>query len=241
MRGISPQRLAFPALVIAATLAFPGLVSGVQQVTVSNGVLSIQGDDLNEKVTLSLAGSNLAVKGYFGQNPTPEGCTTIEDRKTIHCPLASFGSISLDMAGGNDAVLVTETLPIPVSAKLGDGVDGFTGAGEADTCIGEAGNDVCKAGEGNDVCNGGEDVDFCGMGPGRDLCMLGAGNEGCAGGTGPDTCKGGAGSDRCRGEDGNDLLDGGAGHDGAIGGNGRDRCDPTPGNDRLNDCEVVLR
>jgi Ca2+-binding RTX toxin-like protein len=244
MRGTAPYLRAFPALALLAILAFPALVSGSQDVAITSGpqgsVLTITGDDAAEKVTLTPAGSDLAVKGFF-DGPTPPQCTVVTDRKIIQCPFSAFSSVSVDLAGGNDALIVSATLPVPLSADMGDGTNGFTGLDEPDTCIGGADSDSCVTGGGDDVCSTGAGADHCTMGAGRDSCTLGPGDDGCGAGAGPDTCRGEGGADRCKGEGGPDLLYGGPGHDGEIGGPGRDKCDPTPGHDVLNDCEVVLR
>ena len=228
MRGIAPHRLAFPvlaaALLAAGVLLFPSPSAGQQTVALSGSgggaTLTITGDDAAEKLTLSRAGDNLVVKGFF-KAPTPARCTLV-DQKTIHCPFSEFGSILLSMGGASDGVVVAETMPVPLRADLGDGADKFTGSEESDTCIGGPGNDGCTTAGGNDTCFGG---------PGGDHCLLGGGN---------DVCRGNADTDQCLGGAGNDLLDGGAAHDGLIGGPGRDRCDPRPGNDTVKTCEVLL-
>jgi Ca2+-binding RTX toxin-like protein len=247
MRGIAPHWRAFPAalltILVLAILVSPTLVSGSQDVSITSGsggsILTIVGDDAVEKVTLTPAGSNLAIKGFF-DGPTPEQCTVVTDRKNIQCPMSAFNSVSIDMGGGNDAVIVAGALPVPVTANMGAGNDAFTGLDEVDTCIGGDGDDGCTTGAGNDSCDMGAGEDHCNMGGGSDTCILGAGIDGCSGGAGPDTCKGLAGRDRCRGDENNDLLIGGFAHDAEVGGSGRDKCDPSPGHDALNDCEVVL-
>ena len=241
MRGIAPHWRAFPLLAIVLIFAFvlTSAGSGSQTAAINSGsILSITGDGSSEKVTLSINGSNLQVKGFF-EGTTPAECASVGQTK-LRCPMSSVDGVAIDLAGGKDAVIVADTLPIPVRAKMGAQNDSFTGAGEEDTCMGQGGKDVCTPGAGDDTCIGGGDRDSCRMGGGADVCTLGAGNDDCTGGSGEDTCRAGPGVDLCVGNTSDDLLVGGDGQDGENGGPGRDRCDPTPGPDATKSCEVIL-
>ena len=99
---------------------------------------------------------------------------------------------------GNDDIIASDDLKIPVQLEGGPGIDWVQGGGGADQIWGG-----CSNGDAN--CNGFKDT--------------------LHGGDGDDMLHGGASFDYLNGDAGNDLLDGGLSSDNLYGGDGRDLAD----------------
>ncbi|HEY2230987.1 MAG TPA: calcium-binding protein [Xanthobacteraceae bacterium] len=156
--------------------------------TPSAGLLSVTGDNVNNKITVSRdAAGKLLVDG--GAVPIVGGQATVADTSEIQV----FGQ------GGNDIIALDETNGALPAAQL------FGGDGN-DTLIGGSGNDLLFGGSGNDT--------LLGKG-GDDLLFGGDGNDVLTGGAGNDQVFGQAGNDLMiwNPGDGSDLLEGGDGID----------------------------
>jgi Ca2+-binding RTX toxin-like protein len=251
------MRLGRPlAAIVVVLLALPAFGLGAESVDVrQGGPLVIQGDDTGDHVYIGTSGSEYVIQGYM-PGPTPQGCTTEQPHKVVHCDGTGVTSVEVDMGGSSDKLEVVDPLPVPLAVHLGAGSDKLIGNDEPDTCyqdatnrnrcIGNGGDDVCiggprrgdcLGGSGNDTCVAMADNDGCWGGSGDDTCKMGPGSDECYGDAGNDTCIAGGGNDLCEGGGGNDRLIGGGGTDGVHGGPGRDYCDGGPGPENARSCE----
>lgn len=205
------------------------------------GRIVVQGAASGSTLRLSMRGSHLVVKGTMSRSQ-PAGCRFVRGRRVAVCSLRGIGGVEVDMGPHGDFVEVEDRLPVPLTARLGDGSDKFIGNGEADTCYPEgARRNRCVGGPGKDICITGNQNSDCVGGAGDDYCKHGAGSDGCWGGPGDDVCLMGPGEDGCHGEAGHDRLYGGPSPDQLYGGKGYDRCDGHPGWGRSHQCEAGPR
>jgi Ca2+-binding RTX toxin-like protein len=201
------------------------------------GEIVVHGPQSSSHLRLYLSGDNVVVDGYLG-HATQVGCSRVPGQPRATCPLSGVDRIEVDMGPSDDKVEVLDTLPIPLTAHLGEGSDKLIGNGEPDFCFPEGTKrNRCIGGGGNDVCITGQRNSDCVGGPGNDYCRHGAGSDGCWGGPGNDVCEMGPGQDGCHGEAGDDRLYGGPGADQLYGGPGNDYCDGGPGIGRSHECE----
>lgn len=183
-----------------------------------------------------MRGGDLVVQGSMGSGGA--GCRLAGHHQAL-CSLDDVGAVEVDTGPASDYVEVLDRLPVPLTARLGDGSDRFVGSGEPDTCYpeGERRN-RCLGGGGDDVCITGDENSDCVGDGGDDYCQTGAGSDGCWGGPGDDVCRMGRGQDGCHGEEGRDELYGGPGGDQLYGGADYDQCDGRPGWGRSHECEA---
>ena len=203
-----------------------------------NGVLYIQGDDLDNNINVRLIRSTVR----------------ISSGNVYDFPAKSITRITTDMLKGNDVLTISYDKPHAI--HLGDGNDQVfcssmnvtvhggtgndtivTGTGN-DYILPEAGNDSVDSGDGIDTILDGidstvtdSDNDFVNAGTGNDLIKLAFGNNTIWAGDGDDSIRtgegndsifAGLGKDTIRTAGGNDTLDGGGGRDQLIAGNGND-------------------
>lgn len=212
------------------------LVPGGTAATTQERVV-VHGAHSGSHLKLTVGSGHLVVHGLMAR-ARPTGCRFVRHRTLAVCPLRRVGSVEVRMGPSGDMVEVLDRLPVPLTARLGDGSDKFVGNGEPDTCysegsrrnrcVGRGGNDVCITGQRNSDCVGGR---------GNDYCQHGAGSDGCWGGPGRDVCRMGKGHDGCHGDGGRDLLYGGPSSDRLYGGSGVDHCDGRPHRGRSRACE----
>lgn len=112
----------------------------------------------------------------------PEGK---EDELVCEAPLVA--SFEVNAAGGDDRVVVSPPVSIPVTMRGGAGRDTLIGGEGPDTLIGGPGDDRLVGRGGNDLLVGG---------PGRDVLIGGPGDDVLRGGPGKDVLAGGPGANR---------------------------------------------
>ena len=133
-------------------------------VSLANGVLTIQGTDHADVVSVSKSGTQLSVA------VTSDGPNAV-----YNFALKDVSQIQFFGGDGND--IFNNSTSINTYADGGAGDDSvYTGAGD-DTLIGGDGNDVLSGGAGNDVLDGGA---------GNDALIGGHGQNTLTGGTGAD-------------------------------------------------------
>lgn len=205
------------------------------------GRIVVHGAASGSTLRLSVRGPHLLVHGNMSR-AHPAGCHFARGHRVAVCALRNVGGVEVAMGPRGDFVEVEDRLPVPLTARLGDGSDKFIGNGEADTCYSEgARRNRCIGGPGNDVCITGNRNSDCVGGAGNDYCQTGAGSDGCWGGPGDDVCRMGPGHDGCHGEGGRDMLFGGPSSDQLYGGGGLDHCDGLPGRGKSHGCEAGPR
>jgi Ca2+-binding RTX toxin-like protein len=102
----------------------------------------------------------------------------------LTCQAASIASFEVNSGAGDDTVVVSRTVPIPVTLRGGPGNDSLSGGGGADKLIGGEGSDRLVGRGGDDALFGGE---------GDDVLIGCSGNDLLRGGYGVDTLHGGSG------------------------------------------------
>jgi hypothetical protein len=139
-------------------------------VTVTNGVLTVDGTDAADAVALTQRGSILTVR--------------VNAERTA-VSVADVDAITVNALGGNDRISLGK-LDIPATIDGGAGNDRITG-GRAD--------DVITGGDGDDAIHGGAGNDELFGAAGRDRLFGDAGDDDLSGGDDADTLVGGTGFD----------------------------------------------
>jgi RTX calcium-binding nonapeptide repeat (4 copies) len=232
------MRAIWPAGLLAAVALL--LTLGCTSATPA-GRIVVHGAASGSHLQLSASGHSLVIRGGMAR-AEPRGCRFVVSRQMAICRLSGVDGIELGMGPAGDMVEVENTLPVPLTVRLGDGADKFIGNGEPDTCYSEgARRNRCVGGAGDDICITGPQNSDCVGGAGNDYCKHGAGSDGCWGGPGRDICIMGRGQDGCHGEGGRDKLYGGPSADKLYGGRDRDHCDGGPGWGYSLECETGPR
>jgi hypothetical protein len=153
-------------------------------VSLSAGVLAIQGDARSEVAVVGLQGTTVVVD-------LRSGTGAAATRLLRSYPRSAIDRVTFDGRDGSDRLVLGVNLP--VLARGGRGNDSLQGAGASDTLYGDSGNDTLVGGGGADALFGGADQDS----------LAGSnGNDGLYGGDGTDSLWGGAGGDRFLERDG---------------------------------------
>ena len=110
------------------------------------------------------------------------------DGKQIDYKFAAVKSLTIQMLGGNDTVILG-SITTPARIEGGDGDDSLSGGDGTDSIFGGNGNDYCFGRDNHDYIEGGPGYDTLGGGHGNDrIVPLSDAN-------GDDTCSGGNGND----------------------------------------------
>jgi Ca2+-binding RTX toxin-like protein len=104
------------------------------------------------------------------------------------CEATAIASFEVNAGGGNDAVILFPTIPVPATLRGGPGEDRLFGAAEGDKLLGGSGNDELIGRGGNDWIYGG------------------SGDDKLIGGSGDDHLSGGPGMDLLVGQSGHNTL-----------------------------------
>ena len=160
-----------------------------------DGTLHVVGDGATgDTVVVTVSGTNISVDSGSG---------------AMLFNSSSVGELSIRTGGGNDVVLVSTDVTVPVTIDGGAGNDLLAGGGGRSVLIGGEGNDLLYGAGGDDVLLGGV---------GNDLLFGGGGNDVLSGGDGVDIIDGSSGRDVVIGGLGSDVLLGSAGDDILVGG-----------------------
>jgi hypothetical protein len=147
--------------------------------TLIDGTLYIIGTDQKDFVAITKHSSNIKVVATFNSsNP-------------LLFNIADVSEIEVRVRGGNDVVVIANSVTVPTTVDGGSGNDVLT-AGGGDTVIyGGSGNDVLAGGPGDNVLIGGDGSDVIVGGAGRDLIVGGDDSDILIGGGGDDILIGG--------------------------------------------------
>lgn len=119
--------------------------------SIIDGVLSIEGGDFADSVTVSREpGDVLKVVRFIGG--TPMG-------KTFTFPLADVNSIDIRGGAGNDTLYVSQNVPLPTYIEGNDGNDFIRGSNQSNMILGGNGNDQIYGGAARDLLFGGAGSD----------------------------------------------------------------------------------
>jgi len=130
-----------------------------RSVMANAGVLEILGTEDDDIILVSL------------NNDAPGGPTIVVSRNgaEVATPLDGLESISIDVLGGNDQVVVSEAILLPALILGGEGSDELTGGGGDDQIDSGPGEDTLNGGEGDDLLFGGDDSDVLLASSGADI------------------------------------------------------------------------
>jgi Ca2+-binding RTX toxin-like protein len=100
------------------------------------------------------------------------------------CQATAIAGFEVNAGGGNDSVIISPKIQVPVTLRGGSGDDRLYGGGGADKLVGGSGDDTLIGRAGNDALYGG---------PGNDQLFAGSGDDVLHGGPGEDEMVGGPG------------------------------------------------
>lgn len=198
------------ALAAGMFAASTGTANAAVTSSFSNGTLSINGDALDNTITVSRnAAGQILVNG--GAVSVVGGTPTVANTSRIQV----FG------LGGNDTLTLSEVNGALPSANLfgGEGNDVLTGGSGGDQIFGQAGNDTLLGKGGNDFLFGGNDNDTLTGGDADDQVFGQSGNDRMIWNAGDDT-------DLNEGGDGTDTVE-------VNGGNGAEQFSTTANGTRV--------
>lgn len=114
-------------------------------------------------------------------------CTHPENVESqLSCEAASIHGFEVNAGAGDDSVMVSPKVPVPVTLRGGPGDDRLCGGANSDKLVGGAGNDTLMGralhdalfgGPGDDRLFGGSGSDVLNGGPGEDELVGGSGNN----------------------------------------------------------------
>lgn len=130
------------------------------------------------------------------------------DNPVIFNP-ADVDEINIRTRGGDDKVVVSNSITTGVTIDGGAGNDALRGGSGNDLIFGGSGNDMLAGQAGNDKLFAGDGMDDLFGGSGDDILVAGSGNDLLFGGSGRDLMIGGLDGDFLNGGSGDDILIGG--------------------------------
>jgi Ca2+-binding RTX toxin-like protein len=121
-------------------------------------------------------------------------CTHIEGREnSLSCEAVAIAGFEVNSGPGDDSVVISPKIAIPVTLRGGPGDDRLRAASGADKLIGGSGDDYLQGGGGDDLLVGGEGDDWIWGQGGNDRLVGGSGDDLLLGGPGANTVVGGPG------------------------------------------------
>ena len=209
-----------------------GVLRTTTTTTLSGGVLSIVGTDLNDNILVEAgASAGEAILTSNGGLPVSySGVTSVLIMGDKGDDTIVVDSLAAEIFGGddNDNITVLGTLAATIFGGSGD--DMITGGDGDDQIEGGLGNDNIAGGIGNDIIMaGGTGITDTSM----NTIDGGTGNDMLMGDEGDDTIEGANGEDMIFGYGGIDNLSGSGGDDCVMGGDANDFCSGGTGNDLI--------
>jgi Ca2+-binding RTX toxin-like protein len=157
--------------------AYNLLITGGAEENVLSVKLSLDG---RQYVIDSL--SPLEVGGAICTHPEPVAAEAVANR--LLCEATAIAGFEVNAGDGNDSVIISPKIQVPVTLRGGPGDDRLYGGAGADKLVGGVGNDALIGRAGNDGLYGG---------PGDDQLFAGSGNDILRGGSGENELIGGSG------------------------------------------------
>ena len=192
--------LASPVGATVATATATGTINNddgaVSGITLTNGVLQVNGTSGSDRVSVELRsrGQIWIVASFTGSRG--DGDDDDDDNRNsrpsgVGFSLDSVKRIEMRLSDGNDIVAVSASVKVPMLIDGGNGNDILRGGGGDDILLGGAGNDKLSGAGGRNILSGGD------------------GNDELDGGYDRSILIGGNGLDRLRGSAKDDILIGG--------------------------------
>lgn len=145
-------------------------------------------EDNTIRIALSSDGHDYEISSDAALEVGGELCTHPDGRPNeLVCDAPSIAGFEVNVAGGDDSVVVAADVPVPVTLRGGIGRDELVGGGASDKLVGGPGTDVLSGRRGDDWLFGGK---------GHDRLLGGPGNDQLYGGAQSDTLIGGPGRNR---------------------------------------------
>ncbi|MGD9734561.1 MAG: calcium-binding protein [Solirubrobacterales bacterium] len=147
----------------------------------------LAGDDFGNSISIGLTADR---RQYAIESADPlavggELCWHPEGREDgLLCEAAAIAGFEVNGNGGDDALSLEATVPVPATLRGGPGDDRLSGGAGNDRLVGGAGNDRLVGGAGNDSLFGGSGEDQLSGGPGDDRLLGGGGMDTLLGGSG---------------------------------------------------------
>lgn len=181
------------AIAVLLLLAMPGWALGAldgqmkpKAGEITYNVLLAGGAESNQiRIWLSSDGRSyvidssvpLEVGGSVCENPP-------ENQNELICQAVQVSAFEVNADGGDDKVVVSHQITIPVTMRGGPGHDILVGGSGPDKLFGGEGPDKLVGRDGDDVLSGGDGVDELLGGNGNDMLHGGAGADELLGGPG---------------------------------------------------------
>ncbi len=226
------KRLSWGGLVLALIALFglpTAAFAAATTVAVVGDTVTVTGDATVNQVIVNDTGSFVFVDDTTAGETPVSGCE-IDPVLTTRVRCSKQGgvvtTIDVSLFGEND-VLTSTGLDMPLSVSGGDGNDDLTGGTQRDILNGDAGDDTLDGRGLNDDLIGGANIDTADydLTVNRNVSLDGVANDGAVGENddvdtenvstagGNDTLTGDVNANRLEGGNGNDRLDGGGGAD----------------------------
>lgn len=176
------KKLLIIAILVLAACFAATASAGERSVTVL--LTSSAGDDAFD-VKLSQDGRSYLIDSVYPLEAGGGICVHEEGSPhALVCEAKAISGFEVNAGPGDDSVVISPKIAVPVTLRGGPGDDRLRGGAAADKLIGGAGHDVLLGHGGNDWLYGG---------PGEDWLYGGAGDDRLNGGDGPDYLLGGSG------------------------------------------------
>lgn len=180
----SGKHLIAATFVALGAFAAPAAVAGTGQPY----TLILRGGDAPNEITISFDGDT---KEYVihanGTVPPAETCFNPPgEPNELRCPEEDLIGFTVRAGGGNDDIIVKDSVTVSTILNGGPGFDDLAGGSNTDKLVGGADRDKLIGRQGSDFLYGND---------GRDELIGGAGKDVLRGGPGRDVLRGGAGRD----------------------------------------------
>jgi len=177
------KKLILIVLTLLATLLAPSAYAESGPLTL---LLSGNGADNVFRITLSPDGREYLISSRAMLEAGGDLCRHPEERMTeLACDAPAIAGFEVNVAGGDDTVVLSSDIPVPATLRGGSGRDRLTGGSVADKIVGGPDADLLSGRRGDDLLLGG---------PGEDRLIGGQGNDQLRGGPGTDLLVGGPGN-----------------------------------------------
>jgi Ca2+-binding RTX toxin-like protein len=170
-------------LILVAVVALQA--AGTANATERSVNLLLTGGSDTDLINVKLSGDGTAYTvSSIAPLEAPSGVCVHASEKVLTCEAASIASFEVNAGGGNDYIVFSSKVPVPLTLRGGPGDDHLYGGAAADKLVGGAGNDSLHGRGGGDWAYGGPGNDILYGGPGDDRLLGGPGNDEIYGGSG---------------------------------------------------------